>query len=169
MIILNEWGTIETIEKRDSGSGSGTIGVESAAVVDVSKEDGKNGKGAKSQQQPQINIDNTITTTMVSLDQNVAGPLKGKQTNNDKNDDDSNIILKEQRDTGKVRCYVWGWFLSLSCNKQRFQKDDHSTCFGMLLAISLIGVFSVAQASKSFTDISLIWYGSSISIVSELL
>ena len=87
---------------------------------------------------------------------------------------DLNIMVQEQRDTGKVRCFVWGWFLALACGRPSIQPDqknghqnDHqngqknrSSRVGFALACCLILVFAAAQSAKSFTDISLLWYGS---------
>ena len=55
-----------------------------------------------------------------------------------------------------------GWFLALaSSTRQRVQPVQHgSSLIGGILACLLIVVFSTAQASKSFIDISLLWYGS---------
>ena len=58
-----------------------------------------------------------------------------------------------------------GWFLALACStRQRVQSDQPvqhgSSLIGGILACLLIVVFSTAQASKSFIDISLLWYGS---------
>ena len=64
---------------------------------------------------------------------------------------------------------IRGWFLALACStRQRVQgvqsvqpvQDRSSSFVGVALACLLIVVFSTAQASKSFTDISLLWYGS---------
>ena len=71
---------------------------------------------------------------------------------------DCDIILKERRDTGRVRCYIWGWHLALSCGNSC--SKDHSSFLGATLALLLTIIFSTAQAGKSFTDISLLWYGS---------
>ena len=69
--------------------------------------------------------------------------------------DERDIILREKRDVGKVRCSVWGWHLALSCGK-----SSDSFSVGFFLALLLALVFAIGQASKSFTDISMIWYGS---------
>ena len=85
-----------------------------------------------------------------------------------KNEDQIDIIIDETRDVGKVRCSIWAWHLSLSCvgcchiSSESVSIVSQGNKYGGLLALLLGMVFSVSQSAKTFTDISLLWYGGGV-------